>query len=236
MRMTGGLAIEESDSGFDPVSRMLFLEPDMAAFAAGARLKAPPGTSWEYTSGNTLLLSAIVRDAVGGHASDVVAWARRELFAPLAMRHVTLEFDAAGTPIGSTRILAAARDWARLGQLYLDDGQCGGRRILPPAWVRFSTRPTLDTDYGAGFWVNAGDAPHARGRVRGGMPADAFFGSGRLGQRLVVVPSHRLIIARLGTTLDPPDFDIQGLERLVADVIAATDPPASPPAPKSTAP
>jgi CubicO group peptidase (beta-lactamase class C family) len=221
MRMTSGLALEESDSGFDPVSRMLFLEPDMAAFAAGAPLKAAPGTAWEYTSGNTLLLSSIVRDAAGGSAPDVVAWARRELFTPLGMRHVTIEFDSAGTPIGSTRILASARDWARLGQLYLDDGACGGRRILPPGWVRFSAAPTLDSDYGAGFWVNAGAAPHARGRVRAGMPADSFFGSGVFGQRLVVIPSQGLVIARLGATIDPPDFDIQGLERLVADVIAA---------------
>ncbi len=221
MRMTSGLALEESDSGFDPVSRMLFLEPDMAAFAARAPLKAPPGTAWEYTSGNTLLLSSIVRDATGGDAAGVMAWARRELFTPLGMRHVTIEFDAAGTPIGSTRILASARDWARLGQLYLDGGEAGGRRILPPGWVRFSTLPTLDSDYGAGFWVNAGAAPNARARVRAGMPADTFYGSGHLGQRLVVIPSRRLVIARLGVTLDPPDFDIQGLERLVNDVIAA---------------
>ncbi len=220
MRMTSGLALEESDSGFDPVSRMLFLEPDMAAFASRAPLKAPPGTAWEYTSGNTLLLSSIIRDAVGGHAADVLAWARRELFTPLGMHHVTIEFDAAGTPIGSTRVLASARDWARLGQLYLDDGECGGRRILPPGWVRFSTTPTLASDYGAGFWVNAGAAPHARGRVRAGMPGDSFFGSGLFGQRLVVIPSQRLVIARLGATVDPPDFDIEGLERLVTDVIA----------------
>ncbi|HLX10411.1 MAG TPA: serine hydrolase [Thermoanaerobaculia bacterium] len=222
MRMTSGLALEESDSGFDPVSRMLFLEPDMAAFASRAPLKAAPGTAWEYTSGNTLLLSSIIRDAVGGHAADVLAWARRELFTPLGMHHVTIEFDAAGTPIGSTRVLASARDWARLGQLYLDDGECAGRRILPPGWVRFSTTPTLASDYGAGFWVNAGAAPHARGRVRAGMPADSFFGSGLFGQRLVVIPSQRLVIARLGATVDPPDFDIAGLERLVTDVIGAT--------------
>ena len=221
MRMTSGLALEESDSGLDPVSRMLFLEPDMAAFAARAPLKAPPGTAWEYTSGNTLLLSSIVRDAVGGHASDVVAWARRELFTPLGMHHVTIEFDSAGTPIGSTRVLASARDWARLGQLYLDDGESHGRRILPPGWARFSAAPTLATDYGAGFWTNAGAAPHARGRVRAGMPADTFFGSGLFGQRLAVIPSQRLVIARLGVTVDPPDFDIEGFERLVADVIAA---------------
>jgi CubicO group peptidase (beta-lactamase class C family) len=221
MRMTSGLDLEESDSGVDPVSRMLFLEPDMAAFAARAPLKAPPGTTWEYTSGNTLLLSSIVRDAVGGHASDVVAWARREILAPLGMHHTTIEFDSAGTPIGSTRVLASARDWARLGQLYLDDGVAAGRRILPPGWVSFSAAPTLETDYGAGFWVNAGAAPNARARVRAGMPADTFYGSGLFGQRLVVIPSQRLVIARLGPTMDPPDFDIQGLERLVRDVIAA---------------
>ena len=222
LRMTSGLALKEGDSGFDPVSRMLFLHADdMAAYAERAPLEHAPGSAWEYTSGNTLVVSAIVRDAVGGSAQAVRRFAQRELFDPLGMRHVTMEFDGAGTPVGSTRILASARDWARFGQLYLDRGVAHGRRVLPEDWVRYSTTPTLDSDYGAGFWVIAGRAGHARLRIRGGMPADTFFASGLFGQRIVIVPSMRLVIVRFGATIDPPDYDIRGLERLVADVIAA---------------
>ncbi len=220
LRMTSGLNLEESDSGFDPVSRMLFIERDMAAYAEKAKLIAKPGQTWEYTSGNTLIVSAIVRDAVGGHAADVLRFAHRELFDPIGMRHVTVEFDNAGTPIGSTRILASARDWARFGELYLNDGVVEGKRILPEGWVRYSTKPTLDSPYGSGFWVNAGQHEDARGRVQAGMPADSYFASGLFGQRVVIVPSQRLVIVRFGATIDPPDFDIYGLTRLVKDVIA----------------
>jgi CubicO group peptidase (beta-lactamase class C family) len=221
LRMASGLNLEESDSGFDPVSRMMFSERDMAAYAEKAKLKSKPGQTWEYTSGNTLIASAILRDAVGGHAADVLCFAHRQLFDPVGMQHVTMEFDDVGTPIGSTRIYASARDWARFGELYLNDGIVDGERILPEGWVAYSTRPTLDSAYGSGFWVNAGQSFDARGRVQAGMPADAYFASGNFGQRVVIVPSQRLVIVRFGATIDPPDFDIRGLTRLVADVIAA---------------
>jgi CubicO group peptidase (beta-lactamase class C family) len=220
LRMTSGLALEESDTGFDPVSRMLFLESDMAGFAERARLEAAPGSKWEYTSGNTLILSRIIRDAVGGHAQDVVDFARKELFAPLGIASATIEFDATGTPVGSIYILLSARDWARLGQLYLNDGVVGGRRILPEGWVNYSAAPTLDTDYGAGFWTNRGAHRAAAGRVRAGMPEDSFYGSGNLGQRIVILPSEGLVIVRLGLT-HSPGFDMEGLLRLVADTSGA---------------
>jgi CubicO group peptidase (beta-lactamase class C family) len=102
MRMTSGLALDETNSGFDPSSRMLFTEPDMAAVAEAASLAAPPGSRYHYSSPSTLILSRIVTDAVGGRAEDVRRLAETELFGPLGMRRVTLEFDAVGTPIGSS--------------------------------------------------------------------------------------------------------------------------------------
>ncbi len=219
MRMTSGLALDETNSGFDPSSQMVYLHDDTAAFAVKAAMIAPPGTRWAYSSPTTQLLARIVRDAVGG-PEQTLAFAWRELFNPLGMRHVTLEFDAAGTILGSTYMLASARDWARFGLLYLDDGVIGGRRILQDEWVDFSATATLDTDYGAGFWTNRSEHQHAKGRVRLGIPRDAFFASGDLGQRIVILPTQHLVIVRLGDSVDPTG-DIRGLGRLVKEVIAA---------------
>jgi len=222
MRMTTGLALDETNSGFDPASQMVYLHDDMAGFAVNAAVVAPPGTRWAYSSPTTQLLARIVRDAVGG-PEQTLAFAWRELFNPLGMRNVTLEFDASGTPQGSTYMLASARDWAKFGLLYLNDGIVGGKRILHEDWVDFSAAATLDTDYAAGFWTNRSEHPNAKGRVRLGIPRDAFFASGDLGQRIVIMPSQRLVVVRLGDSVDPTG-DIRGVARLVKEVIAAVQP------------
>jgi CubicO group peptidase (beta-lactamase class C family) len=218
MRMTSGLDLDETNSGFDPSSRM-FLQDDTAAYAVSARMIAPPGTRWHYSSPTTQILARIIRDAVGG-PEQTLALAWRELFNPLGMRNVTLEFDGAGTLQGSTYMLASARDWAKFGLLYLNDGVVGGKRILHEDWVDFCAAATLDTDYAAGFWTNRSEHPNARARVRLGIPRDAFFASGDLGQRIVIMPSQHLVVVRLGDSVDPTG-DIRGLGRLVKEVIAA---------------
>jgi hypothetical protein len=220
MRMTSGLALDETNSGFDPSSRMLFTEPDMAAVAEAASLAAPPGSRYHYSSPSTLILSRIVADAVGGRAEDVRRLAETELFGPLSMRDVTLEFDAVGTPIGSSYMYATARDWARFGLLYANDGLVGDWRILPEGWVNYSASPTPGSrdGYGAGFFTNRGPAEFSRARVRGGMPSESFFASGTQGQRIVVAPAERLVVVRLGRSQDWETFDIRGLMQLVADV------------------
>jgi CubicO group peptidase (beta-lactamase class C family) len=219
MRMTTGLALDETNSGFDSSSQMVYLHNDMAGFAVKAAIVAPPGTRWAYSSPTTQLLARIIRDITGG-PEQTLAFAWRELFNPLGMRNVTLEFDGAGTLQGSTYMLASARDWARFGLLYLNDGVIGGRRILHEDWVDFSAAATLDTDYGAGFWTNRSEHEHAKGRIRLGIPRDAFFASGDLGQRIVIIPSQHLVVVRLGDSVDPTG-DIRGLGRLVKEVIAA---------------
>ena len=222
LRMTTGLALDETNSGFDPASQMVYLHDDMAGFAVNAAIVAPPGTRWAYSSPTTQLLARIVRDAVGG-PEQTLAFAWRELFNPLGMRNVTLEFDASGTLQGSTYMLASARDWARFGLLYLNDGIVGGKRVLHEDWVDFSAAATLDTDYGAGFWTNRSEHSRAKGRARLGIPRDAFFASGDLGQRIVIMPSQHLAVVRLGDSVDPTG-DIRGLGRLVKEVIAAVQP------------
>src|SRR5262252_80058 len=163
MRMTSGLDLDETGSGFNPSSQM-YLHNDMSAYAVSAKMIAPIGTRFHYSSATTQILARIVRDLTGG-PEQTLAFAWRELFNPLGMRHVTLEFDASGTLQGSANMLASARDWARFGLLYLNDGVLGGKRILQADWVDYSAAATLDTDYGAGFWTNRSEHPNARGRV-----------------------------------------------------------------------
>src|ERR1700687_3730274 len=220
LRMTTGLALDETNSGFDSSSQMVYLHDDMAGFAVKAAMIAPPGTRWAYSSPTTQLLARTVREITGRH-DGTLAFAWRELFNPLGMRSVTLQFDATGTLQGSSSMLASARDWVRFGLLYLNDGMIGGRRMLHEDWVDFSAAATLDTDYGAGFWTNRSEHQRAKGRVKMGIPRDAYFASGDLGQRVVVLPSQHLVIVRLGDSVDPTG-DIRGLGRLVKEVIAAT--------------
>lgn len=228
LRQTSGLDIGQSLTSsalsmFDPSAQMLFVEPDMAAFAERAPLNAVPGEKWNYTDANTLLLSRIVRDQAGGNAASVHAFMHRELFDKLGMEHVTMEMDGAGTPIGSSHMLASARDWARLGMLYLNDGVVGGVRVLPSGWVDYSATLTRGSElfgYGAGFWTNRGDGAAPLWRVRAGMPADSFMAMGNFGQYVAIIPSKQLVIARFGNS-HTPIGDIATVTRLVADVVAA---------------
>ena len=228
LRHTAGLKLGSSlqaslGAAFEPVNRMKYIETDMAAFAEAAELVTPPGSAWNYHDGNYMILAHLIRDAAGGTPQDVLQFARMELFGPLGMRHVTLEFDGAGTPEGSTQMLASARDWARFGLLYLNDGVLGGKRILPEGWANYSASPTPNAfvGYGAGFWTNLGDSPGANYRIEKGWPRDAFFGKGSIGQYVIIIPSQRLVIVRLGRTVNWP-LDADGVSQLVSDVIAAT--------------
>jgi CubicO group peptidase (beta-lactamase class C family) len=159
------------------------------------------------------LLARIIRDITGGPEQSLA-------FAWRGMRHVTLQFDGSGTLQGSANMLASARDWARFGLLYLNDGIVGGKRLLHEDWVDFSAAATLDTDYGAGFYTNRSGHKDARGRAQAGIPRDAFFAFGYLGQRIVILPSQHMVIVRLGHSVDPSG-DMTGFERLVKEAIAA---------------
>lgn len=227
LRHTAGLAIGSSlqaslASTLEPVNRMKFGEADMAGFAESMPLETPPGSAWNYNDGNYVILSQLIREAVGGHAADVMRFARQELFAPLGMHHLTLQFDGSGNPEGSGEMLASARDWARFGLLYLDDGVVGGKRILPEGWTKYSASPTPNAwvGYGAGFWTNQGDSLAANYRIKHGWPRDAFMAKGTIGQYVIVIPSQRLVIVRLGISPNWPDVD--GVSQLIRDVIAAT--------------
>ena len=219
LRMDSGINAPETGSGFDPASQMLFREDDMAAFAAGFPLKESPRTSWEYTSANTIILNRLIGMTVGGGAPGMRAFADQELFAPLHMNDVTLEFDGAGTFIGASFVYAPARDYARLGLLFLNDGMSpNGERILPEGWVDYSRRSTLGSPYGAGFWTNDGPSEVAAKRVSSGFPKDGFFASGNRGQRIYIIPSEHLVIARFGYSPGPYFGILEDLQLIKAAI------------------
>jgi CubicO group peptidase (beta-lactamase class C family) len=225
MRMTTGLDLDETGSGFDPSNHLLYVHTqDMAAFAMRAKRIAPPGQRWAYSSASTHLAARQLRDALGG-GDAVRRFAQERLFRPLGIERVVMETDETDTPIGAHYMFATARDWARLGQLFLDDGVApDGQRLLPEDWVRWSTTPTLNTTYGAGWWLNqraAGAAgPGYDMPLMPDVPPDAFYGLGNLGQWIVVVPSQRLVVVRLGRA-HTPDFDFKGMNQLIAAALAA---------------
>lgn len=221
MRMQSGLAAEEAESAFSPVAKMEFLNADMAGFAAAQPAKEAPGKTFEYTSADTVLLSRMVGEKVDGGAAGLRAFARQRLFAPLHMGDVTIEFDGQGTFVGSTYVYTSARDYARFGLLYLNDGKApDGRRLLPGGWADWSRTSALGAPYGAGFWTNDGPSEEARMRVECGFPKDGYFASGTMGQRIYIVPSEHLVITRFGYSA-PPTYGIEDDVRLIKAAIDA---------------
>src|SRR5690606_29971883 len=123
--MSSGLEFNEDYGSVTDVTRMLYLEPDMAAFAADKPLVAVPGERFSYSSGTTALLSRIWQDAFIA-PQEALAWPRQELFAPLGMASAVFETDARGTFVGSSYLYATARDWARFGEFLRKDGEWNG--------------------------------------------------------------------------------------------------------------
>jgi len=221
LRMRSGLAFREDYADLrSDVIEMLFNRGDTAGYAAGRPLVARPGTVWSYSSGTTNILSAIVRQRVG--EADYPAFPRRALFDPLGMASALMEADRSGTFVASSFMLATARDWARFGQLHLQDGVANGRRLLPEGWVRFCVTPTPQSPdglYGAHWWLKLkpelGGASPAAGRV----PPDTFLAIGHEGQTLAVVPSRDLLVLRLGLSVYIDAWDQAAFLAAVLDAV-----------------
>ena len=196
LSMTDGLRFNEDYGGVNDVTRMLYLENDMAGFAATAPADAVPGAVFRYSSGASVLLARLWMDAVGPEAWQYPVTA---LFAPLGMASATLEADASGTFVGGSYLYATARDWARFAQFLLDDGVWNGRRLLPESFMEAIRTPTVVS---GGRFTEA-QAWHLAPRETGKqtvLPADAFWLLGHEGQAIAIVPSARLIVLRMGLT------------------------------------
>lgn len=193
LTMRDGLDFNEvyDDAGRSDVIEMLFGagQADMATFAADRPLAHPPGTSFNYSSGTSNIVSGIVARTVGpGGAYE--RFVQDRLFGPLGKRSAMARFDDAGTFIGSSYVYAAARDYLRFGLLYLRDGLWDGERLLPEGWVDHARRirsydDTEDRWYGAHWWAVGDDL-------------GTFWASGFEGQSLMICPPLDLVVVRLG--------------------------------------
>lgn len=233
LRMTSGLEWDEEYELGTPITRMLFAETDMAAFAASRPPAHLPGDFRQYSSGTTNIVCDLLHEqtGLGPELADVL------LFDELGMDSAVLEADESGGSVCSSYLWATPRDWARFGQFALDDGVLrddgevrGGdatgagddRRLLPEGWMDYSRTvvPAAGDPepYGAQWWVNdAGDGTPLRYPE---LPPDAFWASGHDGQYVVVVPSADLVVVRMGFS-PGGTLDSLGVDALVADVADA---------------
>jgi CubicO group peptidase (beta-lactamase class C family) len=165
-------------------------QDDMAAYAAALPMVRRPGSTWNYSSGTTNIISRIIGDAVGGGREGMEAFLRERLFQPCGMHSAIPKFDASGTFIGSSYVYATARDYAKFGELYRNDGVVAGRRLLPPGW-RDEARTFVAHDDDGGFdygrhWWMWPDLP-------GSLACHGYEG-----QYCVVVPARELVVVHLG--------------------------------------
>ena len=148
---------------------------DFAAFAAAKSLETEPDTKWYYSSGTANIVARIVRQTVENEYEYYYQFIYEKLFDKIGMYSAILEPDSSGTFVGSSYAHATPRDWARFGQLYLQDGVWEGERILPEGWVTYTTTPTPGApkgEYGAHFWLNAGNPDNPDDRRWPGSPLD----------------------------------------------------------------
>jgi CubicO group peptidase (beta-lactamase class C family) len=220
--MSSGLEFNEDYGNLaDGVTQMLYNQGDMAAYAAAEPLAGEPDSLWNYSSGTANILSRIIRDTVGGEVTDYWAFPQEQFFQRVNMHSAILEPDASGTFVGSSYMYATARDWARFGLLFLQDGVWNGERILPEGWVDYSRTPTPPSlgEYGGMWWLNVGEPGKPETKEWPNMPADLYYASGHDGQDVIVIPSQNIIIVRLsvsrGGAWDMAEF--------LADVMAAIE-------------
>lgn len=182
---------------------------DHAAYAAALPLEHPPGTVWNYASGSTNIICRIVGEAVGGGAKGMRKFLSARLFSPAGMASADPVFDAAGTFVGSSYVYATARDFARFGELYRNDGVSDGRRVLPQGWTDHARHQiAFDPESGFGYGRHWWTWPEYEG---------AFGAHGYEGQFCIIVPDRELVLVHLGKTMaEPRPRLVERLRRLIA--------------------
>jgi CubicO group peptidase (beta-lactamase class C family) len=203
MNMSSGLRIRApQDPDYDPSGPYpdhLYLYTggvNSFHYAATRPLQWPPGTVGRYHNTDPVLVNDLIRLGVEKRGEEYLSFPRRALFDKIGIRSMVMETDPYGNFLTQGYVLASARDWARLGNLYLQDGVWNGERILPEGFVQFvsTVAPAWIADhrpvYGGFFWIN--------GDTLLPVPRRAYYMLGAGGQYTLIIPSHDLVVVRLG--------------------------------------
>jgi len=222
LRMSSGLKFGEIYGPLQDVTDMLYGSKSMAEYAWAKPLATKPDGEWYYSSGTANIIARIVRDKAGGTLVDGYNFARINLFDKLNMCSAIIEPDASGSFVGSSYMFASPRDWARFGLFTLRDGVWNGERILPEGWMKYSTTPTPlapKGEYGAHFWLNAGEKGNPKNRTYPSLPTDLYYLSGFNGQVVAVIPSRDIVIVRMGVAHDESSWPQEEFIRQVLESI-----------------
>lgn len=213
MQMQSGLEWNEDYGARSDVNVMLHCEEDMGLYALQKPLEYKPGTHWYYSSGSTNIVVRYLRSLFSSDEA-FFSYMRERLFAPLGIRNAIFEQDMSGTPVGSSYLYITAKNFARFGQMYLDDGCVDDERILPEGWVDYTCTPASNSEnrYGAFFWLN-------RGGKYPDVPKDMYWCDGHDGQCIFIIPSCQLVVVILGYS-PKPDHVID-FNTLLKDIISS---------------
>jgi CubicO group peptidase (beta-lactamase class C family) len=219
LAMSSGLQWNEAYGAVSDVTSMLYLQPDMAAFAQAQPLAHPVGEAWSYSSGTALILSHIAEESAG---EDLAEFIKARLFGPIGVTSATIEQDEHGTLVGSSYMYATARDWARYGQFLLQDGVWQGHGLLPSGYVAMMATPVAASrgQYGRGqtwLWGSDASTPGVNPDAAFGIPADTFWMSGHDGQNIAIIKSRQLVIVRLGLTPYSAGYSPQPLVKAILE-------------------
>ena len=203
MRMSSGIRINApGDPDYDEsmYADHLYLYTgtvDSYEWAATRPQQWPPNTVGRYRNTDPVLASYLVRLAAEGLGEDYHSFPQHALFDKIGIRDGLIETDPYGNFLGQGLAFMPVRDWARLGNLYLQDGVWIGERILPEGYVEYASTiaPAWISDGrleygGAFFWVN--------GEGGQGLPTSAFSMRGAGGQSTTIIPTHDLVVVRIG--------------------------------------
>ena len=231
LRWSSGLDWTETyEGGASPqvssVIAMLYGEglEGMTDFVLGHELRDPPGATWMYSSGDAQLMMAVVRAAMEPAHGALFPWPA--LFEPLGMEAAVFERDPAGDFVGASYFYGTARDLARFGQLFLQDGCWDGRRLLPEGWVEAAqevSAPFLKrrvahqdpTDVGGrSWWLNRPVPEAGIEKPWPSLPEDLLVARGHWGQYVLIAPRQELVAVRFGEDREGVRFDLDAFGRL----------------------
>jgi CubicO group peptidase (beta-lactamase class C family) len=193
LQMNSGLKWQEKYSNTD-VLKMLYLDRDMSKRQAKKPMVGKPNETWNYSSGTTNILSNILRKQFKTHQEYLDFW-YTDLIDKIGMNSMLIETDLIGNYVGSSYAWATARDWSKLGLLYLHNGTWNGEEVFTKEWLKYATKatPTSNGSYGAQIRLNSGNEYPS-------VSKSMYFFSGYQGQNVFIFPEKDLVVVKMGLT------------------------------------